>query len=200
MYPQPSFNPEQFTACYRAYTAALLVIQSETRVPPGNSTCLTVALRIIEASASGERDVSSLKQIALHDLVQWQNTVVSSLAAQSECAQIHWAERAGAGRDRSRSARTMGTRPVAGVYSTETLIGLNLIAFEQARTSCSDTPGLAGGCVGSSSGGLDVFWKLLLRPFLVAALDGGQCRSFGILGTSAHREAMFETISAKLRV
>ena len=47
MYPHPSFNPEQFTACYRAYTAALLDIQSETRAPPGKATCLTVALRII---------------------------------------------------------------------------------------------------------------------------------------------------------
>ena len=81
MYPHPSLNPEQFTACYRAYTAALLDIQSETREPPGNPTCLTVALRIIEASASGERDVSRLKQFALHDLMGWQKTVVSSLAA-----------------------------------------------------------------------------------------------------------------------
>lgn len=81
MYPHPSFNPEQFTACYRAYTAALLDIQSETREPPGKATCLTVALRVIEASANGERDLSRLKQIALHNLKGWQNTVVSSLAA-----------------------------------------------------------------------------------------------------------------------
>ena len=77
----PSFNPEQFTACYQAYTAALLDIQSQTREPPGNPTCLTVALRIIQASSSGERDVSRLKQFALHDLIVWPNTVVSSLAA-----------------------------------------------------------------------------------------------------------------------
>ena len=73
MTPHPSFNPEQFAFCYRAYAAALLDIQyQEGRTsdePPGNDTCLTVALRIIEASANGERDASRLKQFALRDLM-----------------------------------------------------------------------------------------------------------------------------------
>jgi hypothetical protein len=72
MTPHPSFNPEQFALCYRAYTAALLDIQYEkgraNQKPPGNTTCLTVALRIIEASANGERDASRLKQFALHEI------------------------------------------------------------------------------------------------------------------------------------
>ena len=72
MTPHPSFNPEQFALCYRAYTAALLDIQYEmgraNQMPPGNTTCLTVALRIIEASANGERDASRLKQFALHEI------------------------------------------------------------------------------------------------------------------------------------
>jgi hypothetical protein len=82
MIPYPSFNPEQFASCYRAYTAALLDIQyQEGRTndkPPGNDTCLTVALRIIEASAKGERDASRLKQLALHDLMG-RNIAVRSL-------------------------------------------------------------------------------------------------------------------------
>jgi hypothetical protein len=73
MYPHPPFLPAQFAFCYRAYTAALLDIQNEkgrsTHAPPGNDTCLTVALRIIEASANGERDASRLKHFALHGLM-----------------------------------------------------------------------------------------------------------------------------------
>ena len=72
MTPHPAFNPEQFTLCYRAYAAALLDIQYEkgrsTQEPPGNATCLRVALRIIEASANGERDAARLKQLALHEI------------------------------------------------------------------------------------------------------------------------------------
>ena len=79
----PSFNPEQFALCYRTYAAALLDIQYEkgraNQKPPGNDTCLTVALRIIEASANGERDASRLKRFALHDLMGRQNTRVRSL-------------------------------------------------------------------------------------------------------------------------
>jgi hypothetical protein len=82
MIPHPSFNPEQFGFCYRTYTAALLDIQYEKgradQKPPGNDTCLTVALRIIEASAHGERDASRLKQFALRDLMG-RNIAVRSL-------------------------------------------------------------------------------------------------------------------------
>lgn len=81
MYPYPSFNPEQFAACYQAYTAALMHIQSETQKTPGNPACLTIALRIIEASASGERDVSRLKQLALHDPIGRRGTAASLSAA-----------------------------------------------------------------------------------------------------------------------
>jgi hypothetical protein len=82
MYPYPSFNPDQFTQCYRAYTSALLDIQYENggsnQEPPGKTTCLAVALRIIEASAKGERDVSRLKQFALHELIERQQTFTSA--------------------------------------------------------------------------------------------------------------------------
>jgi hypothetical protein len=73
MFSHPPFLPDQFSFCYRAYTGALLDIQYEkgrsTHAPPGNDICLAVALRIIEASANGERDVSQLKHFALHDLM-----------------------------------------------------------------------------------------------------------------------------------
>jgi hypothetical protein len=74
MYPHhPAFSPDQFTLCYRAYTSALLEIQYQKNgtdaAPPNNNTCLVVALRIIEASANGVRDLPRLKQFALADLI-----------------------------------------------------------------------------------------------------------------------------------
>jgi hypothetical protein len=73
MYPHPPFLPDQFAFCYRAYTGALLDIQYEkgrsTHAPPASDICLTVALRIIEASANGERDALRLKHFALRDLM-----------------------------------------------------------------------------------------------------------------------------------
>jgi hypothetical protein len=73
MYPHPPFNQDQFALCYRAYTAALQDIQSQEgrvgQAPLGDGTCFMVALRIIEASANGERDLSGLKQFALSGLV-----------------------------------------------------------------------------------------------------------------------------------
>ena len=72
MYPQPPFNPEELNLLYRAYAAALRDIEfSEARKnddPPGNETCLAVALRIVAAAANGERDPSRLKQLALRNL------------------------------------------------------------------------------------------------------------------------------------
>jgi len=72
MYPQPPFNPEELTLLYRAYAAALRDIESAEAGtnddPPGNETCLTVALRIVAAAANGERDPSRLRQLALRDL------------------------------------------------------------------------------------------------------------------------------------
>lgn len=74
MTPRPSFHPDQFALCYRAYTAALLDIQNQPSdagmVPPADSTCVMVALRIIEASANGMRDLPSLKRRALADLIR----------------------------------------------------------------------------------------------------------------------------------
>ena len=82
MYAHPPFDPEQFAHCYRTYAAALLDIQYEkgraSQKPPGNDTCLAVALRIIEASANGERDASRLKKFALRDLMG-RNIAVRSL-------------------------------------------------------------------------------------------------------------------------
>ena len=70
MYPHPPFSQDQFMTCYRAYASALLAIQNEkgtsNQSPPNDATCLAVALRIIEASARGERDPSGLKQRGLH--------------------------------------------------------------------------------------------------------------------------------------
>ena len=72
MYPQPPFNPEELTLLYRTYAAALRDIESAEAGtnddPPGNETCLTVALRIVAAAANGERDPSRLRQLALRDL------------------------------------------------------------------------------------------------------------------------------------
>ncbi len=74
MYPHRAFSPDQFALCYRAYTSALLDIQYEQNrtgsVPPSDNTCLALALRIIEASANGERDLPSLKRFALADLIR----------------------------------------------------------------------------------------------------------------------------------
>lgn len=57
MPPHLPFRPDQFALCYRAYTAALLDIQNQSddvgRAAPADSTCVMVALRIIEASANG---------------------------------------------------------------------------------------------------------------------------------------------------
>jgi hypothetical protein len=69
MYQHPAFRPDQFALCYRAYASALLDIQSQKdRIdagPPSDNTCLAVALRIIEASANGVRDIPHLKRFAL---------------------------------------------------------------------------------------------------------------------------------------
>jgi hypothetical protein len=74
MYPHLAFSHDQFALCYRAYTSALLDIQYRKDrtdcAPPGDNTCLVVALRIIEASANGERDLLSLKRFALVDLMR----------------------------------------------------------------------------------------------------------------------------------
>lgn len=73
MYPHPPFSPEQFALCYRAYTAALLDIQHQEpgtgSAPPSDGTCIMVALRIIEASANGVRDLPDLKRFGLSNLV-----------------------------------------------------------------------------------------------------------------------------------
>lgn len=73
MTPHLPFRPDQFALCYRAYTAALLDIQNQSddvgRAAPADSTCVMVALRIIEASANGVRDLPGLKRRALIDLV-----------------------------------------------------------------------------------------------------------------------------------
>ncbi len=73
MMPRPPFHPDQFTLCYRAYTAALLDIQNQPNdkggAAPADSTCVMVALRIIEASANGVRDLPGLKRRALVDLI-----------------------------------------------------------------------------------------------------------------------------------
>lgn len=70
---RPPFLPDQFALCYRAYTAALLDIQRQPDElggePPADSTCVMVALRIIEASANGVRDLPGLKRRALIDFV-----------------------------------------------------------------------------------------------------------------------------------
>ena len=74
MNSHPPFSSDQFSFCYRAYASALLDIQyQENRtdaVPPSDTTCLVVALRIIEASANGVRDFPHLKQFALGDLIR----------------------------------------------------------------------------------------------------------------------------------
>ena len=73
MNPHPPFSPDQFALCYRAYASALLDIQyQQDRTiagPPSDNTCLVVALRIIEASANGVRDLPRLKRFALADLI-----------------------------------------------------------------------------------------------------------------------------------
>lgn len=73
MHTRPPFTPDQFALCYRAYAAALLDIQNQpddrNGPPPTDSTCLMLALRIIEASANGVRDLSGLKRLALADIV-----------------------------------------------------------------------------------------------------------------------------------
>ncbi len=73
MFPHPPFRPDQFAMCDRAYTAALLDSQNQPdaigRSAPTDSTCVMVALRIIEASANGVRDLPGLKQRALVDLI-----------------------------------------------------------------------------------------------------------------------------------
>ena len=74
MYARPPFTPDQFALCYRAYAEALLDIQNQPAVPSSaplaDSTCLMLALRVIEASANGVRDLSGLKQHALADLAE----------------------------------------------------------------------------------------------------------------------------------
>lgn len=73
MIPRPTFRPDQFALCYHAYTAALLDIQNQTgefgRVGPAESTCVMIALRIIEASANGVRNLPGLKRHALFDMI-----------------------------------------------------------------------------------------------------------------------------------
>jgi hypothetical protein len=73
MYPRPTFSPDQFALCYRAYASALFDIQHQksgtSARPPSDSTCLVVALRVIEASANGVRDLPRLKRFALGDLM-----------------------------------------------------------------------------------------------------------------------------------
>lgn len=73
MYSRPPFNPDQFALCYRAYTAALLDIQYQNggakTAPLAEGIQFMVALRIIEASANGERDLSGLRRFALSGLM-----------------------------------------------------------------------------------------------------------------------------------
>ena len=73
MHSHPPFNSDQFALCYRAYTAALLDIQYQNdgtkRAPIAEETRLMVALRIIEASAYGERDLLSLRRFAVSGLI-----------------------------------------------------------------------------------------------------------------------------------
>lgn len=73
MYSRPPFNPDQFALCYRAYTAALLDIQYQNggtkNAPLAEGIRFMVALRIIEASANGERDLSGLRRFALSGLM-----------------------------------------------------------------------------------------------------------------------------------
>jgi hypothetical protein len=73
MSPHPPFNSDQFALCYRAYTAALLDIQYQnddtTHTPIAEETCFMVALRIIEASAYGERDPLGLRRFAVSGLI-----------------------------------------------------------------------------------------------------------------------------------
>ncbi|WP_045837043.1 hypothetical protein [Hyphomicrobium sp. 99] len=72
MYARPPFTADQFALCYRAYAAALLDIQNQPggpiAAPPTDSTCLMLALRVIEASANGVRDLPGLKRLALANL------------------------------------------------------------------------------------------------------------------------------------
>lgn len=74
MYARPPFTPDQFALCYRAYAAALLDIQNRPEKPDAaplaDGVCLMLALRVIEASANGVRDLSGLKRHALADLAQ----------------------------------------------------------------------------------------------------------------------------------
>jgi hypothetical protein len=72
MYPHSAFSPDQFALCYRAYASALFDIQHSgtSARPPSDSTCLVVALRVIEASANGVRDLPHLKRFALADLIR----------------------------------------------------------------------------------------------------------------------------------
>jgi len=69
MYPYSPISLDQFATCYRAYASALLTIQNEkggsNQSHPDDATCLAVALRIIEASAWGERDAARLEQCGL---------------------------------------------------------------------------------------------------------------------------------------
>ncbi len=73
-HPHPAFSSDQFALCYRAYASALLDIQYQedqpNAAPPSDNTCLVVALRIIEASANGVRDLPHLKRFALADLIR----------------------------------------------------------------------------------------------------------------------------------
>lgn len=73
MNPHPPFNPNQFAVCYRAYTAALLDVQHQNDgtkyTPIAEETRFMVALRIIEASAYGERDLLSLRRFAVSGLI-----------------------------------------------------------------------------------------------------------------------------------
>jgi hypothetical protein len=73
MHSHPPFNSDQFALCYRAYTAALLDIQYQNagtkNAPIAGETCLMVALRIIEASAYGERDLLGLRRFAVSGLI-----------------------------------------------------------------------------------------------------------------------------------
>ena len=53
-------------------------MERAVRARPGKTMCLAVALRIIEASAKGERDVSRLKQFALYDLMGRRQTFTTT--------------------------------------------------------------------------------------------------------------------------
>lgn len=76
MNPLRQFNPDQFNLCFGVYASALLDIQYETgrsnNNPPSSAICLGVALRIIEAFAYGERDVTRLKQFGLQESMERQ--------------------------------------------------------------------------------------------------------------------------------